>query len=123
MRLFVVLCGVAFAAVISSPARSAEPDEAVVGKWVSTEPAGQPMEFLKDGKFKFGWTKQKGGWKMADGTYKIDKDGKIKAGAMSGGVGLTLDFKFEKDTITGTIGAKNYTFKKQEEKKEPKKDP
>jgi uncharacterized protein (TIGR03066 family) len=109
---------VALAAVSGSPAVAAEPAEEVLGKWVSTDPKAQPMEFLKDGKFKFGWTKDTGKWEMADGTYKIDKDGKIDATASKGGVSLTLKFKLDKGAIIGSIGAKEYTFKKEAEKKD-----
>ena len=120
MRSLAVLFGLALAAVASplSNAGAAEPADEVLDKWVSTDNKAQPMEFLKDGKFKFGWTRDKGKWEMADGTYTVDKDGKIKARAMSGGAGLTLEFTLEKGAVTGTVGGKNYTFKKEEAKKD-----
>lgn len=118
MRLLSTLCGIALTLALSAPTVAAEPDEEIIGKWVSTDAKAQPMEFLKGGKFKFGWTKDSGKWEMADGTYKIDKDGKIDASAGSGGVSLTMKFKLEKGVVTGSLGGKNYTFKKEEPKKD-----
>ncbi len=123
MRPLVIACGLAFAVGVASSTAAAESEEELLGKWSTGDAKDPPMEFLKDGKFKFGWTKQKDGWKMASGTFKVDKDGKIKANAMSGSVGLTLELKPEKGSVTGSVDGKTYTGKKEEEKKEPKKDP
>lgn len=113
MRMVAVLGALALALAVVSFGVAAEPEEEVLGKWITSDGKGPPMEFAKEGKFKFGWTRDGGDWKMADGTYKISKEGKIDASAGSGGVSLKMEFKLEKEAITGTVGAKNYTWKKE----------
>src|SRR6476646_2571715 len=99
MRLILCFCAATLVLVAASPNFAAEPEEEVLGKWVSSDGKGPPMEFQKGGKFKFGWTKDKGDWEMADGTYKISKEGKIEANASSGGVSLKMEFKLDKGEI------------------------
>lgn len=107
---------------VASVSMAADTAEELTGKWVGEKAADPPLEFTKDGKFKFGWSKKKDGtWDMANGTFKIDKSGKIKADATKGAVGVTLELTLEKGKLSGGLGGKNYIWKKEEEKKEEEK--
>src|SRR5262245_14541060 len=116
MRLLSVCCALVVALGVVSFGSAAEPEEEVIGKWVTTDGKGPPMEVIKGGKFKFGWTREKDGWKMAEGTFQVKKDGNIDAYAGLDGVNLTMYFKLEKGEIKGKVGEKDVTWKKEEPK-------
>jgi uncharacterized protein (TIGR03066 family) len=89
----------------------------LIGTWHSQDGDNQPIVFEKDGTFHYGWKKDGADWKMATGTFAIDKAGKITAELKYEGVVFKPWYKFKDGMMTGPRGPKPTVTWKKEEKK------
>jgi uncharacterized protein (TIGR03066 family) len=106
------------AATADEPKKPDDLKKALAGKWESDDADKIPLEFGADGSIKVGFFKEDGKWVLAEGTYTVTADGKIKFTAKHGGSTLYGGYTFKDDTVTGSHGPRSMVkWKKLPEKK------
>lgn len=90
--------------------------EALVGKWVSDDADNIPVEFGANGSFKLALYKCGSAdwkWQMAQGTYVVSEDGRVKYQAQLGGLAVKGQFTMKDGALTHPRGATYQTKWKQ----------
>jgi uncharacterized protein (TIGR03066 family) len=82
-----------------------EPQEALVGKWVSDDADRVRVEFGADGSIALGLYKRDDEWQTAKGTYALGDGGWVKYQAKLGGLALGGHFTMKDGALIGPTGA------------------
>ncbi len=93
----------------------------LAGEWVSQDGSKNPLAFEKDGKFTCGFFQQKGKWVLAKGTWRIGKDGRVRAKASYNGSFLGLYYNIVGEELQAPMGPNPKVTWKKTPKAEAKK--
>lgn len=90
--------------VIAAVSPAADNVDSLVGRWVSANAEKHPLEFEKDGTFRYGWEKSASGWVLATGKYTVEANGKIKGTIEREGVKLGTWYMLKGAILQGPRG-------------------
>lgn len=79
--------------------------DAVVGRWVSDDADRIPVEFGADGSIRLALCQLDCKWQMAEGTYVVSDDGRVKYTAKLGGLVVRGQFTMKNGVLIGPSGS------------------
>jgi hypothetical protein len=88
-----------------SPQTPGQLKDALVGRWVSDDADKLPVQFQSDGSMRLALYRWDSTWKMAEGTYGVADDGRVKFTAKLGGLTVHGQFTMKEGVLIGPSGS------------------
>jgi hypothetical protein len=76
----------------------------VVGRWTSTDVTKHPVEFKADGTCLCGFVVKDGRWRVGEGTYRVEADGRIVAKLRIDSIAFSRWWRLEDGALYGPHG-------------------